>query len=82
MRTVTIVRVDSEIEKLQLGWWNDEKEEFTPIEGPTDFEEAATILGCSEKMLESLDMLVDYLKELIGKDLRDIWERLDTLERR
>lgn len=75
MKTTT--RVTCDIDGLTLGWWNEEKEKFILIKSQSDVKGAALVLDCSEKMIDTLDMLVESIKESVGGDLRDIWKRLD-----
>ena len=75
MKTTT--RVTCDIDGLALGWWDEEKENFIPVKSQNDVEKAALVLGCSEKMVDTLGMLVESIKESVGGDLRDIWKRLD-----
>ena len=77
MKTVTSTKVVCEIDKLTLGWWNEEQDKFIPIESQDDYEKAAIALGCSEKMLDTLVTLIASIQATIGTDLRDIWKRLD-----
>ena len=75
MKTTT--RVICDIDSLVLGWWDEEKDEFIPILSQDEVQAASAILGCSEEMLDTLIMLTDSIKEVVGSDLRDIWKRLD-----
>lgn len=75
MKTTT--RVTCDIDSLVLGWWDEEKEKFIPITSQNDVEGATVVLGCSEKMLDTLSILTESIRDAIGGDLRDIWKRLD-----
>lgn len=76
MKTTT--RVTCAIDSLVLGWWDEEKEQFVPIiTSQKDIEKATLVLGCSEKMLDTLIILTESIRDAIGGDLRDIWKRLD-----
>ena len=80
MRTRTPVA--TETESLQFGYWDQEAEEFIPIDvgKQADIDLAAKTLDCSKALIETLGVLVESATELIVRDLSDIWKRLDKLE--
>lgn len=63
--------------ELEFGFWDYSKEEFVSIE-PTN-PEHQKILGASEILLDALAMCFSNASEWIHEDLKDIWERLDTI---
>lgn len=78
MKTTITTRVTCDIDDLVFGWWDEEREQFVPIKSQDDVEAAIVALGCSEKMLDALSLLVDSIKDFVGNDLRGIWARLDA----
>lgn len=80
MKTQVTVRIKSNTQGLQFGYWDMEAEEFVPISGMSDEErqQAAELLGCSSVLLDALDMLAHDIAVKVCGDLNDIWERLDA----
>lgn len=78
MKTVVTEKVVMDVKSLQLGYWDDEKEDFIPIEDATD--EVVTLLAVSPAFLNVLITLVEDIKDKVGRDLADIWKRLDAIE--
>jgi len=78
----TVKSIENHLDDIQFGWWDPEKEEFYPIELAED-EEGQKLLkreDVIERFLDSMILFTNDLKENIGRDLKDIWERLDRIE--
>ena len=82
MKTQITVKIKSETQNLQFGYWDMESESFIPIDNMNDDErkQAAELLGCSPVLLDALQMLVETICDVVDGDLCDIWRRLDAAE--
>jgi hypothetical protein len=80
MRTVTTVRIVTETRELSFGFWDSENEQFVPVDD-NNIDTVATTLNCSRELLGALVMLVESITLTIGKDLIDIWRRLDAMQK-
>lgn len=73
------LKVVKHLDNLQFGFWSEEDETFVPlIESNKD--KIAEHLGCSEEFLDAIEMFVADIKELVGKDLKDIWNKVVEAE--
>lgn len=83
MKTITKVEVEKELDDLEVGWWNPEKEEFIPFAEMS--EEAKKELCAREDfrqiILYTLEQFCTEILRTIGTDLESIWKRLDRLEK-
>ena len=71
------------VDSLQFGYWDMEDEEFVPIDEYTvHVNKGVASLGCSEALLIALSMFAEAISETVGADLRDIWARLDSMEKK
>lgn len=77
MKTTKTVKIETNIENIVLGIWDDEKEEFFSFD-EMEREKVLVILSINEKFLETLEMFVGDLKDNLMTDLKDIWKRLDN----
>ena len=75
---VKSVNVETNLEKISLDYF-DEDNIFTIESG--DEEKYAELFKCSPKLVETLLILVEEIKDKLGTDLRDIWDRLDRIEK-
>ena len=80
MKTETTIK--SNIDDLSLHYYEEEEDIDLSIPFKIPEPEAAKKLECSETLIDTLCALVTSIRELLGSDLKDIWERLDKLERR
>lgn len=87
MKTET--KITANVDKLQFEYWGNTgcKQALVPkIVGhrvPTaSIEEAAVHLKCSEELLTELVLLVNNITKMVGDDLKDIWERLEYLNKK
>jgi hypothetical protein len=81
----TEIRTSTETEKIMFGYWDDDVKEFYELRDSISDEEmakAAEKLGCSPVLINALIMLTDNIVVNVGKDLKDIWKRLDKIEGR
>jgi len=79
----TQVTITGEIDELELGYISgeaDEAEWVTITE--ENLVEVGEELGLNEEAMYTLWYLAELVKDKVGADLRDIWERLDALEDR
>ena len=76
METVRSEKIVAELDKLAFGYWDDEGGDFV-----TDADEVKAYLGLSDRAYDSIQMFVGDIKEYVGKDLKDIWEWLELLDR-
>ena len=80
MKTEIKVTIRSDMESLVFGYWDEEQQEFIPLDG-TDKdvqERAAELFGCTPALIEALIMFAEQIVDVVGLDLRDIWRRLDN----
>ena len=76
----TDVRTVAETDRIMFGYWDADKDEFVELRNSTSVKEvaeAAEKLGCSPLLVDALIMLTDGIAEAVGKDLKDIWERIN-----
>ena len=77
MKTVRSEKIVAEIDSLEFGYWDSDAEDFI-----TDADEVKAYLGLSDRAYDSISMFIDDIKEKLGKDLQDIWELLEMLDRK
>ena len=77
---VKSVNVETNLEKISLDYFDDKLEDIFTI-GSGDEEKYAELFKCSPKLVETLLILVEEIKDKLGADLRDIWDRLDRIEK-
>ena len=80
METKVVTRIKCETDKVRLGYWHPEREEWIDLEIGDDLGEASEVLGCSEDLLNALVQTIDLLVLKISDDLRSVWGRLDRME--
>jgi len=73
------VEVKVESDSINLEYFDDKTELLNTIESGQE-EKYAELLKCSPKLIETLLILVEDIRDNLGMDLRDIWERLDRIE--
>ena len=79
MKTVQTVKIEKETDDLQFGWLDEETEEWYAFD---DMSEEALVEFCQRKDFRKLlvDAITQYavqVQETIGKDLADLWKRMD-----
>ena len=74
MKTIKTTRVETELSRLEFGYWDLENDEFIPIRSEVDIVKAAELFGVNPLLVEALITLIDGIKDFIGADLKDIWE--------
>lgn len=79
----TIARITANIDHLQFGYWDMDTEEFVPVDAQhvDELQQAVSKLGTTEELLDALAIFAANISGSIGEDLRDIWKRLDDIER-
>ena len=77
METVRSEKIVAELDKLVFGYWDNEAEDFV-----TGAAEIKAYLGLSDRAYDSILMFVGDIKEYVGKDLADIWKRLERVDRK
>jgi len=84
MKTVITKRIEMATQEIRFGYWDMARHKFIPLYDLNEDEsaEAATKLGVSELLLDSLTVFSDTIAELVGRDLANIWERLDRIEKK
>ena len=75
MKTKKII--EAEIDSLDLHVMEDDQ---LVAQKEVSEQEMSRLMKCSEETVDSLSMLISDIKEDIGRDLKDIWERLDRIE--
>lgn len=79
MHTKTVVKTNTE--KLRFGFWDEKNDTFVTLDD-CDKKEALSYLGINPNMLDALNMFAGEIVDLVGTDLKSIWERIDKLEAR
>ncbi|MCK4825151.1 hypothetical protein KA005_55900 [bacterium] len=69
--------IEAEIDSLDLHVMEDDQ--FV-TQKEVNSKEMSRLMKCSEETVDSLLMLISDIKEAMGRDLKDIWERLDRIE--
>lgn len=80
MKTKTTIRIVTDTDGIQFGYWNTEKEEWIEPKNTDEVARAAEKLNCSPALVEALVMSMEALVAATSGDLRDIWKRLDAIE--
>lgn len=77
MKTERIVQ--AHVDNVQFGYWNTETNTFVPVNvtRQDDVDIAAETLECSKLLIDTLGILTMSITDRVGKDLKDIWRRLD-----
>ena len=76
----TVQKIEANIDNLHFGYWDAEAEEFIELKDTASDEqikEMAEKLDCSPKLVEAIQSLTSAIVEYVGKDLKDIWQRID-----
>ena len=76
----TEVNVVAETDRIMFGYWDVDKEEFIELRDSISVKkvaDAAEKLGCSPLLIDALIMLTDSFAENVGKDLKDIWKKIN-----
>lgn len=74
MKTQT--QIISDVHKFQFGCWDEEKEQFIPID-EENRKKIAEKMGCSEKLLETIEENFSGLVNMLEEDLVDIWKKIE-----
>jgi len=77
MNTEVKTTITARLDEVALFYWDPEIEEAIDVDG-RNLREMAAEFKCSPELLEALVNFVDYLKDMLGADLRDIWEKLEA----
>ena len=80
MKTVTTTSIETATSEVKFGYWDETKQEFTPITAE-NIAEVAITLKCSPSLLNAIRETVDWLTTAVSYDQIDIWKRLDALEK-
>lgn len=80
MKTVITKTIDANIQSLTFGYWDNETEEFVPVDESTKIEVVAAYLGCTKELVYALWTFAEGIRDLLVDDLVDIWQRLDRIE--
>lgn len=81
MKTMVKTTIESNIQKLKFGIWNEELEEFIPLDALNE-QEASELLKAEGALVQTLVMFAEDLRMNLHQDLSDIWSRLDKMESR
>jgi len=78
----TIIRIETETEEVQFGFWDPETNDFVPIDTTkvADLKAAVEYFGCSEEFIDALGAMFERLIEAVASDLEAIWKRLDEAQ--
>lgn len=82
MKTEVKVRIITNADRIALGYWDADKEEWLEPKSTDEIAKAAEELNCSPALVEALMLSVETVADAISSDLRDIWKRLDAIEAR
>lgn len=72
------IKVETNINRLQFGYWDMETEEFVSIEGASskELQTASEKLECSELLLDALVSFAATISAMVDTDLHDIWRKI------
>ena len=84
----TTQNIDKNLDKIDASWflyhWDEDSDKDVRLTSEENIEELSKIWGVTPIFLKDLnkafEAFVAELKEELGKDLADIWERLDRIE--
>ena len=74
MKTERFIKTATE--GFAFGYWDEKQQEFIPID-EENRKEFAQKMGCSEKLLETIEENFGVLVDHIREDLVDIWQKLE-----
>ncbi len=77
METIRSEKIVAELDNLEFGYWDDDASIMV-----TDKDEVMSALGLDVLAYDAIEMFIADIKEKIGKDLKDIWEWLELLDRK
>ena len=77
----TSKRIDCETERIRFGYFDEEKQEWIDLDSIEEIEKFAKRKDFRTELGNALNELTEMIIECVGSDLRDIWKRLDKLER-
>ncbi len=76
----TEISTIAETDRIVFGYCDADKAEYIELRNSNsvkEIAEASEKLGCSPLLIDALISLVDTIADCVGKDLKDIWKRLD-----
>lgn len=76
---ITKKTIEANVDMLRFGYWDDESDTFIALDH-CDKDKAMEILGINPVLLRAFNMFASEIVDLMGRDLRDIWKRLDKME--
>lgn len=76
MRTIQRVKTKT-LDDIAFGYWDEENEQFVPVETQNDISRAAGLLGITVEMMKALVLFASLVRDAVSSDLIDIWKRLD-----
>lgn len=70
--------IESNTDNLLFGYWDEENQEFIALEcvDSEKIKKAAELFECSPLLVDTLIYLTESIAELVGKDLKDIWNKI------
>lgn len=74
----TLKKIDTQTNHLIFGYMDGE--DFIELEDEDFIKEFLKRKDWKEKLIDSINMLIADIKDNVGGDLKDIWERLDKLQ--
>jgi len=77
----TSKRIDCETERIKFGYFDEEKQKWIDLDSIEEIEKFAKRKDFRTELGNALNGLTEMIIECVGTDLRDIWKRLDQLER-
>ena len=72
--------IKTKTEELQFGIYDDKREEFIPIADYDDAKQVAKEFDINETILKLFVDVIEDIKEYVVSDLKDIWQRLNSVE--
>ena len=79
MQTVQPVKIEKEIDDLQIGWFEEKTEQWHVFD---DMSEEELAEFCQRQdfrnlLVEAIMQYAVQVRETIGRDLADLWKRMD-----
>lgn len=76
------VKINAEIDSLTFRWWDDTAEDFIPLNDDEAIKAFLKRRDYRAKLIDAINMLAGDISEKVGEDLKDVWKRLDDIDRR
>ena len=78
----TVERINCETENIRFGYFDEESQNWIDLDNEEKIEKFAKRKDFRTELLSIIENLTENIIEQVRSDLRDIWKRLDQLEKK